>query len=111
VIGDPNLKFTKVGFVAGAPGPMPQIRMLQRDDVEVLVGGETREWETVEYVRDAVTQGRHKAMILMGHNISEEAGAEVCAECGYANSSKASQSNSCPPTSPIGRRKSTDQVP
>lgn len=80
VIGDPNLKFTKVGFVAGAPGPMPQIRMLQRDDVEVLVGGETREWETVEYVRDAVTQGRHKAMILMGHNISEEAGAEVCAE-------------------------------
>jgi len=40
--------------------------------------GDPREWETVEYVADAVTQGRKKALIVIGHVPSEQAGMEEC---------------------------------
>ncbi|HTZ32681.1 MAG TPA: hypothetical protein VMH31_09500, partial [Methylomirabilota bacterium] len=40
--------------------------------------GETREWETVEYAADAATQGRKKALIVIGHIPSEQAGMEEC---------------------------------
>ena len=74
VIGDPQMRSGKVGLCVGAPTAVVQIRMLQRDDVEVLVAGEAREWETVEYVRDAADAGLRKAIILLGHCASEEAG-------------------------------------
>jgi len=45
----------------------------------VLLTGETREWETVEYARDAVEQKRRKALIIIGHVASEEAGMAACA--------------------------------
>ncbi len=57
-----------------------QIRSLQRGDVEVLIIGETNEWETVEYVRDAVNIGKRKALIIIGHANSEETGMDYCAE-------------------------------
>jgi len=44
----------------------------------VLLVGETREWETVEYAADAVTQGRNKALIVIGHVPSEQGGMEEC---------------------------------
>jgi putative NIF3 family GTP cyclohydrolase 1 type 2 len=80
VIGDPGLEFTKFGLAVGAPGSLRQMKMLQRDDVEVLVAGESREWETVEYVRDAKDMGKKKAVILLGHAISEEAGMRYCGQ-------------------------------
>lgn len=76
VIGDPNLTVTKIAYAPGAPGEARQILALERDDIEVLVGGEIPEWETIAYVWDAQQQGRHKAMILMGHYTSEEPGME-----------------------------------
>ena len=44
----------------------------------MLLVGETREWETVEYAADAVTQGRNKALIVIGHVPSEQGGMEEC---------------------------------
>lgn len=79
VVGDPQLKVTKIGLLPGAAGEEPQIQLLERADVEVLVVGEAREWETVEYARDAMTEGRHKALLILGHVPSEEAGMEECA--------------------------------
>jgi putative NIF3 family GTP cyclohydrolase 1 type 2 len=79
VIGDPELKVTHVALRPGASGSIGQIRTLERDNVEVLVIGETREWETVEYVRDAVTEGKKKALIILGHVPSEESGMLECA--------------------------------
>jgi putative NIF3 family GTP cyclohydrolase 1 type 2 len=79
VIGDPAMKVTKVALMPGAAGSAGQIKALERDDVEVLVVGESREWETVEYARDAMSEGRRKALIVMGHVVSEEAGMEECA--------------------------------
>jgi hypothetical protein len=60
-------------------GLTKQIKALQQDGVELLIAGESREWETVPYVQDAAAQGRHKALILLGHEISEEAGMDECA--------------------------------
>ena len=79
VVGDPNLAVTRVAIRLGAAGLQKQVTAL-RGDVEVLLAGESAEWETVEYVRDASAQGRHKALILMGHEVSEEAGMKQCAE-------------------------------
>ena len=53
--------------------------MLQRDDVEVLVMGEGLEWETIEYGADAAAEGRPKALIILGHIPSEQAGMDDCA--------------------------------
>ncbi len=78
-VGNPKAKFTKVAMLPGAAGSATQIKMLERDDVEVLLIGETPEWETVEYVRDAITEGKAKALVLLGHANSEEAGMENCA--------------------------------
>lgn len=80
VVGPKDMMISQVGFSMGSPGSQSQIRVLRMDEVEVLVGGETHEWETVEYVRDAIDQGRKKALILIGHANSEEAGMEYCAE-------------------------------
>jgi putative NIF3 family GTP cyclohydrolase 1 type 2 len=80
VIGDPNMQVTQVALLPGAAGLTRQVKLLERDDVQVLVAGESAEWEGVEYARDAGAQGRHKALILLGHEVSEEAGMRYCAE-------------------------------
>lgn len=79
VVGDPNMKVSKVGLAVGAPGSTRQINLL-RDDIDVLIGGEVPEWETYQYVNDASLQKRKKAMILLGHINSEEAGMDYFAE-------------------------------
>ena len=48
-------------------------------EVDVIVAGEVREWESVEYVRDQVFSGAKKGLILLGRVVSEEPGMEVCA--------------------------------
>ena len=74
IVGDAEMRTGRAALSVGAPASISQIRLLQRSDVEVLVAGETREWETVEYVRDAADTGLRKALILLGHCSSEEAG-------------------------------------
>jgi putative NIF3 family GTP cyclohydrolase 1 type 2 len=79
VVGDPELEVTRVAMSPGAAGFGRETKALEMKDVEVLVVGETREWETVEYVTDAVTEAKHKALIILGHIPSEQAGMEECA--------------------------------
>jgi putative NIF3 family GTP cyclohydrolase 1 type 2 len=80
VVGDPNLKITQVALMPGAAGSARQIQMLEREDVEALVIGETPEWETVEYVADAATEHKHKGLIILSHIPSEQAGMEECTQ-------------------------------
>jgi len=80
VVGDPNLVITHVALRPGASGLEKQVTALRSEAVELLIAGEASEWETVEYVRDASAQRRHKALILLGHEVSEEPGMEKCAE-------------------------------
>jgi len=74
VVGDPEMKASRIALVAGAPGSAAQIRALQRNDVDVVLAGEAPEWETAEYVRDATAAGKRKGLVLLGHVASEEAG-------------------------------------
>ena len=45
-----------------------------------LIAGETREWELVEYAQDCISSGNKKALLLLGHVVSEQAGMKYCAE-------------------------------
>lgn len=79
VIGDPNLKLSKLALTPGYSGFPRHRQLLQRDDVDAVVIGEAREWESIEYADDAVAEGKKKAMIILGHIPSEQAGMEECA--------------------------------
>ena len=80
VLGDPTRRVSKVAMAPGFAGFSRHLVGLRRDDVQVLVIGEAHEWETVEYVADAVTAGMDKALIVIGHIPSEQAGMEDFAQ-------------------------------
>jgi putative NIF3 family GTP cyclohydrolase 1 type 2 len=80
VVGNPDMRATRIAFSPGSAGAPREMQALERDDVEVLLVGETREWETVEYAADAVSEGKKKALIVIGHVPSEQAGMGECAE-------------------------------
>lgn len=80
VVGEPEMQVTRIAFSPGAAGFERETKALEMPGVEVLVVGETREWETVEYVADAMTEGKHKALIILGHIPSEQAGMKECAQ-------------------------------
>ena len=72
VVGDPELPIRQVQTSWGYVGRMPGIEIISRPDVDLLICGETREWELVEFVRDSMTAGKEKALILVGHVLSEQ---------------------------------------
>ena len=78
VVGDPQMSVRVVALSPGAAGFEHEMKALNQKDVDVLLVGETREWETVEYAADAVTEGKHKALIVIGHIPSEQPGMEEC---------------------------------
>ena len=80
VVGARDMKVTNVALQPGAGGTLGHRRVLQRNEVEVLLIGEVPEWETIEYVADASAQGKKKALLLVGHIPSEQAGMENCAD-------------------------------
>ncbi len=80
VVGDPAMKVTEIAFLPGAAGSARQIALLERPDVEALLIGETPEWETVEYVADAASEGKRKVLLILGHIPSEQEGMRECAD-------------------------------
>jgi hypothetical protein len=76
VVGDPD---TRVRTVALAPGSTPIAAALEAlPAVDVIVGGEMREWESVEYARDAAFSARRQGLVLVGRVVSEEGGMREC---------------------------------
>jgi putative NIF3 family GTP cyclohydrolase 1 type 2 len=73
VMGRPDLPCSKIGLMVGA-WPAPYQLGALREDIDVLVVGEINEWETNEYVRDALSQGQDRALVILGHALSEEPG-------------------------------------
>jgi len=78
VVGDPKMKITRVALSPGAAGMHREIGALENPDIQLLITGEYREWETVEYTDDAVSEKKNKALIVLGHIPSEQAGMEEC---------------------------------
>lgn len=79
VVGDPNLQVSRFALGPGFSNLQGAVRALARPDVDVLVVGEPREWEGVEYAQDSIAAGNKKALIILGHAISEENGMNECA--------------------------------
>jgi putative NIF3 family GTP cyclohydrolase 1 type 2 len=81
VVGDAKLPVKRVVASWGYASLMPNvIKTAARPDVDVVICGETREWELVEYVQDQVASGAKKALIVMNHVVSEQSGMRYCAE-------------------------------
>lgn len=79
VIGNPGMIVTNVAFSAGAPGTETHRKLLEEKNIDLLVAGEAPEWETYQYIYDAQLQGKNKAVIFLGHAVSEAAGMNYCA--------------------------------
>jgi putative NIF3 family GTP cyclohydrolase 1 type 2 len=80
VVGDPNLSVNKVAASWGAGSREGVISLLSRPEVDAVIIGEGREWEVVEYAQDAIAAGQKKALLILGHVASEQAGMKYCAE-------------------------------
>lgn len=80
VIGDPNLIVKRAMASWGNCSLMPGVPFISQPDVDVLIIGETHEWELVEYVQDMISSGQKKALIILGHVVSEQSGMKFCAE-------------------------------
>lgn len=79
VVGNAAVQVRKVGLLIGGGSlglgsdTMPMELMRERD-LDVIVAGEILEWTLCAYVRDAAQLGLQKALIVAGHNRTEEAG-------------------------------------
>ncbi|WP_041616227.1 Nif3-like dinuclear metal center hexameric protein [Spirosoma linguale] len=76
VVGDPGQSCQRILFMPGASGGRSQITAIEKEKPDVIFCGETSEWETPEYVRDARRQGKKLSLVILGHIMSEAAGME-----------------------------------
>ena len=78
VVGDAR---TRVRRIAILPGVSPLASTMKAlPDADLVLAGEVREWESVEYAQDAVAAGQNKGLIMLGRVVSEEPGMSVCAD-------------------------------
>lgn len=79
IVGDPTMQVERVGMLVGGmsmgigSGNLP-MELMRNENLDVIVCGEILEWTLCAYVRDADQLGLDKALIIIGHNRSEEIG-------------------------------------
>ena len=56
------------------------MKLMKDQDLDVMVCGDITEWTLCPYIRDAAALGMNKAMLVLGHERSEEAGMKYMAE-------------------------------
>ena len=78
VVGRPQTRVRTIGVLPGTRSIQDTVAWLPQ--VDAVIAGEIREWESSEYARDVVNAGRGKGLILVGRSLSEDAGMKVCAE-------------------------------
>ena len=72
--GDPSARVSSVVMTQGFWGFPANRRLIQAARPDVVIIGEDHEWETIEYVVDAISAGQIKGLIVLGHIASEQAG-------------------------------------
>jgi putative NIF3 family GTP cyclohydrolase 1 type 2 len=77
VIGKADHSIRRVVVSPGTTPLLSAVENLQQADL--VVSGEPREWEAVEYVFDSAFAGQPKSMIAVGRIVSEEPGMRACA--------------------------------
>ncbi|HEY2649183.1 MAG TPA: Nif3-like dinuclear metal center hexameric protein [Puia sp.] len=75
-IGDESANCSIIALMPGAAGGQRQLKMLIENKADLLIVGESPEWETPEYIRDSRALGKPVSLIVLGHAYSEEPGME-----------------------------------
>jgi putative NIF3 family GTP cyclohydrolase 1 type 2 len=78
VVGRQQTRVRTIGLLPGTRSIQEMVALLPQ--VDAVIAGEIREWESSEYARDVVNAGLGKALILVGRSLSEDAGMRVCAD-------------------------------
>ncbi|GAE91990.1 hypothetical protein JCM21714_964 [Gracilibacillus boraciitolerans JCM 21714] len=74
-VGNLSTNISKVGICVGYRGSGTiTIPIFTEEDADLVIYGEGPEWETPEFIRDAMAMKRNKAAIILGHLESEEPG-------------------------------------
>ena len=85
VVGKMDMECRRVGILVGGGSlglgdeKMPAA-LMKEQRLDVMVCGEITEWTLSAYVRDAAALGLNKAMIIIGHERTEEPGMKALAE-------------------------------
>jgi putative NIF3 family GTP cyclohydrolase 1 type 2 len=79
VVGEPTMPVSIVYESWGNCSAFPGIDFLE-SEADLLVIGETQDWDLVAYADDLVASGRKKALIVLGHVVSEQWGMNYVAE-------------------------------
>ncbi len=74
VIGNLNQSCSTIYLAFGYMDSKRQIAAIQQYKPDLILSGETREWETVERVRDGQLMGQKTSLLVLSHAVSEEAG-------------------------------------
>lgn len=75
-IGDESANCSIIVLLPGAAGGQKQVKMVVENKADLLIVGESPEWEAPEFIRDSKALGKSASMIVLGHAYSEEAGME-----------------------------------
>jgi putative NIF3 family GTP cyclohydrolase 1 type 2 len=75
-LGDETSNCSIIALMPGAGGGQRQVKMLIDNKADLLIVGESPEWETPEYIRDSRALGKSVSLIILGHTYSEEPGME-----------------------------------
>jgi putative NIF3 family GTP cyclohydrolase 1 type 2 len=76
VVGDPDLRVKTIGDCAHVlASVLPALRTC-----DVALVGETPQHDTFEYLRDAMSLGMKKGLVMISHQGLEEWGMQICAE-------------------------------
>ncbi|MEO8885947.1 MAG: Nif3-like dinuclear metal center hexameric protein, partial [Mucilaginibacter sp.] len=80
LIGDLNQPCSKIYLALGYMDSRAQIAATKALKPDLILSGETREWENVERIRDGRAIGEKTALMVLSHSVSEEAGMEYAAD-------------------------------
>jgi putative NIF3 family GTP cyclohydrolase 1 type 2 len=80
IVGNPDTICNRVGITVGAGSldfncDLGQV--IEEHNLNVLICGDIVEWGILPYVRDAAQLGFNRAMLIVGHNLTEEAGMQL----------------------------------
>jgi putative NIF3 family GTP cyclohydrolase 1 type 2 len=80
LVGNPEETVQTFYLAFGYHDSRVQIENIRKYNPDMILSGETREWETVERIRDGLIMGKKTSLVVLSHSASEEAGMEYAAE-------------------------------
>lgn len=86
ILGNPDMECSRIGILVGGGSiglgteEMP-MQVMSEKNIDVMVCGEITEWTLCAYVNDAQMLGFNKALLIIGHERSEEWGMKHLARC------------------------------